>query len=1562
MKSKVKILATVVLAVLIFPVIAHALPEGESVAHGSATFVRIDDTLNINQSTQNVIVNYDSFSISQQETVNFNQPSSSAIALNRVTGVSPSEIFGTLTANGIVYLINENGVTFGPNSRVDAAAVLASTLNISDSDFLAGKSIFLAGNENAFILNQGNIKASNGGFIVLLSAAVKNEGLLEAELGTVVLAAGEKITLALDDLNDISVVINEGVREAVAGFDSAIANSGTISADGGKVILSADVLNDVFDQSINNTGIIEAGSIQSQNGEILLVGAGAPVTNIGKISASGTQETADGGNISIIGASVFQSGILSANAAEGGTAGEIIIVAESDVTLDAASTTEATAAVLNGAGGRIKISSSAGSVIAAGAVNVDGGLNSGNAGTIDINAYEQLEMSGIISGRAPPGFEISTVLLQVNLPNDPSNAQLYTLISSGVIVAGKVSFSTNQRADISGVIVAFDSVTIDSQGARFYGVIVTHQGTYNMNNGDILLSGGYIGDQSWTDNEHITVNGLLIVDGDIYISADNDNNGSGDFTQLAGTLIVGSGNIAILGANLTLGDIVFGGADFTGMAKSGGINVFGLIVSREVDVVTDIIRITDTLLLPVSDDSYTNQTDGKKDDNYGLDPHLMVGSGYGNEQDNNWAWLKFDLSALPSGTIILDSILTLFALHDQDAPIGAYHGNDSWGELTITWNNQPWSSDTPSYILPEIDQNENSWLLPGSILTGDLADGYSTWVLKVIDDNIENPTPAKFWSKDNRAGKPIPSLLLTYYTEEKVVTGYIIGDLQDGTITLVANVTSATAVPDDITFTDHGQAVTLGRVNIGALTGAIINQTSGINVIADELVMNAVEGIGSSNAIKTRINKLQAWNTTSGNIGVHNYGLDLYLVVLESAGFAVQNDAPCGEIEISVFCLNYAYNVDGDITDWGIYLYNAGGEVIGYLDTNLPSGGNDIDYWTEDNCDVYHQVSHYVGPGHSMRNLYDAEALYFDNDGTNLYFVVVTGTKNGFEAGDIGIDVDGDGIYEYAVLRKTTSYGPGPYLCSVAGTPIYKPGEKLGWLPTAGDRDKFWIVYDGFPIAPVEFVYSENQNSHYVMEGKIPLSLLGLDPLVAKDVGVHWTMSCGNDIAELIGDITPLGCGVNLIVQDHVNGKGDIDFHADGDIIHLSNGIVTIDQSPSLINPPQIVRSTSHDIRVWSPDNTIDVEWNLPEQGAVCGHYTATALDEYIMNRGSAVYTNGGDATITANNDIKLTLIDAQNGDVTITSNSGSIIDGDGGVVSKDYDVIGHTIVLTAAGSVGGPSPAEIDLGYPTLGFSYLWDMVSTTDPDDIAETDYSAVFNPYGNNEWWFQHTSPALSPDSDNWFFHIATLGSQSTTAHLGPFYIDTTAPIITITLDPATPNGSNGWYITFVDSSATAKDPMPGSDINAGTFQYSYNGGVWTAYSAGAIVPLTDEGVVTIAFRINDNVGHLGTASETVKIAIPVAFSATAVYGLTIKYYWPPQEELGGVNVEPTDIMSSDAIAGPVFFYHPLTPSDMTGFEEFLLDEGLYEFIDGNLNFLENTPFFMFMEEEKKKQQQI
>ena len=272
--------------------LAYCLPQDEQVVSGSATFDRsTSDTLNVNTPSDKLIVNYSSFDIAQQETVNFNQPSSQAVALNRVTeGTNPTQILGSLNANGRIFIINQNGVLFGSGSRVDAAALVASTLDIRNEDFLTGKYNFFKTGVNTYIINNGNITVRNGGYVCLLSQAVDNQGSIQASLGTIVLASGEKMTLALDDMNDISVAIDGGVKEAVFGpdgkkIDSAVKNSGTISANGGKVILTAKVLNNVFDYAVNNTGVIEAKNVIEHDGVIELTAEGGPIINTGRIEA-----------------------------------------------------------------------------------------------------------------------------------------------------------------------------------------------------------------------------------------------------------------------------------------------------------------------------------------------------------------------------------------------------------------------------------------------------------------------------------------------------------------------------------------------------------------------------------------------------------------------------------------------------------------------------------------------------------------------------------------------------------------------------------------------------------------------------------------------------------------------------------------------------------------------------------------------------------------------------------------------------------------------------------------------------------------------------------------------------------------------------------------------------------------------------------------------------------------------------------------------------------------------------------------------------------------------------
>src|SRR5688572_9273344 len=178
---------------LAFGTHAYALPAGGTVSAGGASIAGSAGTMTINQSTQNVAINWQSFSIGQTEAVQFVQPTSSSVALNRVLGADPSTILGSLSANGKVFLVNPNGILFGKGAQVNVAGLVASTMNIADADFMAGRYKF-AGAGNGAVVNQGAINA-DGGYVALLGASVSNEGVITARLGTVALAAGSATTL-----------------------------------------------------------------------------------------------------------------------------------------------------------------------------------------------------------------------------------------------------------------------------------------------------------------------------------------------------------------------------------------------------------------------------------------------------------------------------------------------------------------------------------------------------------------------------------------------------------------------------------------------------------------------------------------------------------------------------------------------------------------------------------------------------------------------------------------------------------------------------------------------------------------------------------------------------------------------------------------------------------------------------------------------------------------------------------------------------------------------------------------------------------------------------------------------------------------------------------------------------------------------------------------------------------------------------------------------------------------------------------------------------------------------
>ncbi|MBC8635304.1 filamentous hemagglutinin N-terminal domain-containing protein [Caballeronia sp. EK] len=274
-----------------------ALPGGGQVVTGNVSISQPDPhTMTITQGMQKGIVNWNSFSIGGNETVNIAQPSPQAVLLNRVTGGEASNIAGHLNANGRVFLVNPAGVLFTRGASVNVGSIVASTLGISDSDFLAGKYRFTsAQNAGGLVRNEGTITANERGTVALLGAQVDNSGTVSAKLGTVAMGAGSDITLDFAGDGLTMLKIDGPAAQALA------SNSGVLQADGGQVMMSVQTADALASTVLNQTGTVRARSVAERNGRIVLDGGNAGLTQVaGSVDATGGAGLA-GGNIDITG-------------------------------------------------------------------------------------------------------------------------------------------------------------------------------------------------------------------------------------------------------------------------------------------------------------------------------------------------------------------------------------------------------------------------------------------------------------------------------------------------------------------------------------------------------------------------------------------------------------------------------------------------------------------------------------------------------------------------------------------------------------------------------------------------------------------------------------------------------------------------------------------------------------------------------------------------------------------------------------------------------------------------------------------------------------------------------------------------------------------------------------------------------------------------------------------------------------------------------------------------------------------------------------------------------------
>ncbi len=299
---------------------AWAAPGGGVVTAGNGRIVQGNGTTTITQQSPRLAIDWASFGIAAGESVRFVQPGPGAIALNRVTGREPSSILGELSANGTVFLLNPNGVLFGRGARVDVGSLVASTLQLSNADFEAGRLQF-SGDSAASVVNRGTIQAGTGGKLALVAAKVENAGTLNADGGNVLLAGASAVSLTLADGRPLGYTISRGAAQALA------ANGGLIVADGGHVVLTARGLDGLAESVVNSSGVVQARTVRQDRGTIELIAD--PATGVarveGRLDANAPEAGGVGGTIRVLGdkVGVFDGARLDARGAGGG--GQVLV-------------------------------------------------------------------------------------------------------------------------------------------------------------------------------------------------------------------------------------------------------------------------------------------------------------------------------------------------------------------------------------------------------------------------------------------------------------------------------------------------------------------------------------------------------------------------------------------------------------------------------------------------------------------------------------------------------------------------------------------------------------------------------------------------------------------------------------------------------------------------------------------------------------------------------------------------------------------------------------------------------------------------------------------------------------------------------------------------------------------------------------------------------------------------------------------------------------------------------------------------------------------------------------
>jgi filamentous hemagglutinin family protein len=517
----------------------QANPSGGVVVHGAADIARISgNQLRIHQQSNNVVINWQNFSIANGEMTRFVQPNRGT-ALNRVTSGNISEIHGQLKGNANVYVINPNGIVVGSNGVIDVGGnAVLSTLDIDDNDFLDGGSNRFSGASNTGVTNFGTISSANGD-VVLMGGFVDNQGQIGAMNGTVAIGAGGDILLEEGANTSISV------RGASDYQGTGINNSGTIR--GASAELKAH--GNVYALAINNGGAIRANGADRSSGRVLLrASGGSSNINLGAASQIVATAGADGGQVQIDagnGEANVAGRITATGTRNGGSVavnGAQVVQAASSV-IDVSGDQVGGSAALDAVGaivvdGTVRADSSAG---VGGSIDVTGENvlinDSANLSTNGFSAGGQIRVGGDFQGRdtglreaRSTRVEEGALLTADSLGGHGGTAIVWA--NGDTLFLGEVSASSLDGGGDGGLVEVSGKEWLYFDGTARVGTVGGKAGTVLFDPGDVTIGAAGVPVPPLTSP---------VTDSTISISSINNTLQNG-----ANVLVVtGSGNIAI---------------------------------------------------------------------------------------------------------------------------------------------------------------------------------------------------------------------------------------------------------------------------------------------------------------------------------------------------------------------------------------------------------------------------------------------------------------------------------------------------------------------------------------------------------------------------------------------------------------------------------------------------------------------------------------------------------------------------------------------------------------------------------------------------------------------------------------------------------------------------------------------------------------------------------------------------------------------------------------------------------------------------------------------------------